>query len=278
MADLANFLKDGKFLMLALDHRGSFKKLMNPDNPDSVTDQMAIDLKGEIINAVKDQMSGVLIDPDFGLPAYVEKTKPFLLPVEKTGYEAKGGERLTKLEYGVPKLMEWGAGGAKILLFFNPYLETAEAQLETGKSVVEECKSRDYPLFLEIVTYEADHEVTMEEREKLVIESLKKFVARNVIPDVFKLEYPGSAVACRTISAILQEHEVPWILLTRGDSFEHFKEQLKDAVSRGAVGFLAGRALWQEVCIMQGEEKQKFLKETLPERFRIISEICTKDR
>jgi tagatose-1,6-bisphosphate aldolase len=278
MADLANFLKDGKFLMLALDHRGSFKKLMNPDNPDSVTDQMAIDLKGEIINAVKDQMSGVLIDPDFGLPAYVEKTKPFLLPVEKTGYEAKGGERLTKLEYGVPKLMEWGAGGAKILLFFNPYLETAEAQLETGKSVVEECKSRDYPLFLEIVTYEADHEVTMEEREKLVIESLKKFVARNVIPDVFKLEYPGSAVACRTISAILQEHEVPWILLTRGDSFEHFKEQLKDAVSRGAVGFLAGRALWQEVCTMQGEEKQKFLKETLPERFRIISEICTKDR
>jgi tagatose-1,6-bisphosphate aldolase len=278
MADLANFLKDGKFLMLALDHRGSFKKLMNPDNPDSVTDQMAIDLKGEIINAVKDQMSGVLIDPDFGLPAYVEKTKPFLLPVEKTGYEAKGGERLTKLEYGVPKLMEWGAGGAKILLFFNPYLETAEAQLETGKSVVDECKSRDYPLFLEIVTYEADHEVTMEEREKLVIESLKKFVARNVIPDVFKLEYPGSAVACRTISAILQEHEVPWILLTRGDSFEHFKEQLKDAVSRGAVGFLAGRALWQEVCTMQGEEKQKFLKETLPERFRIISEICTKDR
>jgi tagatose 1,6-diphosphate aldolase len=137
MADLANFLsKDGKFLMLALDHRGSFKKLMNPQNPDSVTDQMAIDLKGEIINAVKDQMSGVLIDPDYGLPAYVEKTKPFLLPVEKTGYEAKGGERLTKLEYGVPKLMEWGAGGAKILLFFNPYLETAEAQLETGKSVV----------------------------------------------------------------------------------------------------------------------------------------------
>jgi tagatose-1,6-bisphosphate aldolase len=278
MADLANFLKDGKFLMLALDHRGSFKKLMNPQNPEAVTDQMAIDLKGEIINAVKDQMSGVLIDPDFGLPAYVEKTKPFLLPVEKTGYEAKGGERLTKLEYGVPKLMEWGAGGAKILLFFNPYLETAEAQLETGKSVVDECKSRDYPLFLEIVTYEADHEVTMEEREKLVIESLKKFVARNVIPDVFKLEYPGSAVACRTISAILQEHEVPWILLTRGDSFEHFKEQLKDAVSRGAVGFLAGRALWQEVCTMQGEEKQKFLKETLPERFRIISEICTKDR
>jgi tagatose-1,6-bisphosphate aldolase len=239
---------------------------------------MAIDLKGEIINAVKDQMSGVLIDPDYGLPAYVEKTKPFLLPVEKTGYEAKGGERLTKLEYGVPKLMEWGAGGAKILLFFNPYLETAEAQLETGKSVVDECKSRDYPLFLEIVTYEADHEVTMEEREKLVIESLKKFVARGVLPDVFKLEYPGSSVACRTISAILQEHEIPWILLTRGDSFEHFTQQLKDAVSRGAVGFLAGRALWQEVCTMQGEEKQKFLKETLPERFRMISDIVSQEK
>jgi tagatose-1,6-bisphosphate aldolase len=278
MADLANFLIDGKFLMLALDHRGSFKKLMNPDNPEAVTDQMAIDLKGEIINAVKNQMSGVLIDPDYGLPAYVEKTKPFLLPVEKTGYEEQGGERLTKLEYGVPKLMEWGAGGAKILVFFNPHLKTAEAQLETAKSVVDECKSRDYPLFLEIVTYEADHEVTMEEREKLVIDSLKMFINRNIRPDVFKLEYPGSQVGCRTISAILQDQGIPWILLTRGDSFEHFKVQLQEAVSRGAVGFLAGRALWQEVCTMQGEEKQKFLKETLPGRFRIISDIVSQGK
>lgn len=276
MPDLAPFLKDGKFLMLALDHRGSFKKLMNPENPEAVTDQMAIDLKREIINAVKPQMSGVLIDPDYGLQAYVEKTKPFLLPVEKTGYEDKGGERLTKLEYGVPKLIEWGAGGAKILIFFNPHLKSAEQQLETAKQVVEECKSRDYPLFLEIVTYESDHEVTMEEREKLVIESLKKFVALNVIPDVFKLEYPGSAVACRTISAVLQDHGVPWILLTRGDSFDHFKDQLKEAVSRGAVGFLAGRALWQEVCTMQSAEKDHFLNETLPVRFKTISEICTK--
>ena len=102
MPDLAPFLKDGKFLMLALDHRGSFKKLMNPEDEKAVTDQQAIDLKREIINSVKDQMSGVLIDPDYGLPAYNEKTKPFLLPVEKTGYEAQAGERLTKLEYGVP--------------------------------------------------------------------------------------------------------------------------------------------------------------------------------
>lgn len=275
MADVGPFLKNGNFLMLALDHRGSFKKLMNPQNPDAVTDQQAIDLKREIIYAVKDQMSGVLIDPDYGLPAYSEKTKPFLLPVEKTGYEDQGGERLTKLEYGVPKLIEWGAGGAKILLFFNPYLKTAEQQLDTAKQVVDECKSRDYPLFLEIVTYESDHEITMEEREKLVVESVKKFVALDIKPDVFKLEYPGSAVACRTISAVLQDHNVPWILLTRGDTFEHFTEQLKEAVSRGAVGFLAGRALWQEVCTMQGEEKAKFLKETLPERFKIISEICT---
>ncbi len=274
MPDLAPFLKDGKFLMLALDHRGSFKKLMNPSNGDAVTDQQAIDLKREIINAVKPQMSGVLIDPDYGLPAYTEKTKPFLLPVEKTGYEDQGGERLTKLEYGVPKLMDWGAGGAKILLFFNPFLKTAEQQLETARTVVEECKSRDYPLFLEIVTYESDHDITLEEREKIVIESLKMFIKRGIKPDVYKMEYPGSAVACRTISAVLQEDGIPWILLTRGDSFDHFKVQLEEAVSRGAVGFLAGRALWQEVCTMQGAEKEKFLKETLPERFKVISDIC----
>ena len=44
----------------------------------------------------------------------------------------------------------------------------------------------------------------------------------------------------------------------------------------GAKGFLAGRALWQEVCTMKGEEKNKFLKETLPDRFRKVSEIISK--
>ena len=48
--------------MLALDHRGSIKKLMNSLNPESVSDDEVIALKAEIIESLADQFSGVLID------------------------------------------------------------------------------------------------------------------------------------------------------------------------------------------------------------------------
>ncbi|MBI3486501.1 DUF2090 domain-containing protein [Candidatus Daviesbacteria bacterium] len=266
--NLDKFKINNKFLMLALDHRGSFKKLMNPDNPESVSDQAAIDLKSEIIKSVEEQMSGVLVDIDFGLPGF-DKQKPFLLPAEKTGYSDSNGERITQLEKSAADLLNLGAAGVKLLLYFNPSLESAKAQLETAKKVLADAHLNNLPLFLEIVTYEINHHI--EDRESLVLGSLQLFLENEIFPDVFKLEYPGNFEACLKITEILKD--LPWILLTRGVTFDEFVPQLKNATKAGAVGFLAGRALWQEVCTMQGEEKEKFLKETLPERFKTISEI-----
>lgn len=264
--------------MLAFDHRGSFKKLMNPDNPDSVTDEEAIALKKEIIDALRGQFSSILVDEQIGLKAFEPKDVPFLLPIEKTGYENTGGERLTELATSVDALKSAGASGCKILVWFNPYVESAQKQLEISKKVMDDCKALDFPYFLEIRTYDGDREADKmdeAEREKIILESLKMFLRHNIYPDVYKLEYPAGPLACQTISAALQltEREIPWILLTMGSSFDEFVEQLKEASIRGCKGFLAGRAVWQEVCSMQGEEKQQFLKETLPERFKIISDI-----
>src|SRR5687767_12190652 len=112
--NLNQFTKDGKYLMLAFDHRGRFKKLMNPDNSDAVSDQQAIELKHEIIASVQDQMSGLLIDEDYGLDAIasLQHDKPYLLPVEKTGYTDQGGERITEFAVDVKHLKEKGAAGA----------------------------------------------------------------------------------------------------------------------------------------------------------------------
>lgn len=270
--NLDHFKKNSKFLMLALDHRGSFKKLMNPQNPDLIEDYQAIDLKKQITNSVKDQMSGILIDPDFGLAAY-DKSKPFLLPIEKSGYVEDGGQRITEIAYSVNQLKNWGASGAKLLIYFNPYIDSYKRQLETAKKVIEECNQNNFPIFLEIVTYELDHELTLDERPKYIMDSLNLFLNTNVIPDVFKLEYPGNKESCKRITERLGN--IPWIILTRGVTFEEFVPQCKEAAESGCVGFLAGRALWQEVCTMQGEEKQRFLKETLPKRFKTISELVS---
>lgn len=270
--NLDQFKINNRYLMLALDHRGSFKKLMNPENGDSVEDYQAIDLKKQIIDSVKGQMSGVLIDPVLGLPAY-DKSKPFLLPVEKSGYVEDGGGRITEIQYSVEQLKTYGAGGAKLLIYFNPYNDTFAKQLETAKKITDECKAADYPLFLEIVTYETDKEIPLEDRPKYVLDSLKAFINSGVVPDVFKLEYPGSIEACAQVTELVGQ--TPWIILTRGVTFDEFVPQVTEASQSGCVGFLAGRALWQEVCTMQGEEKQKFLSETLPQRFKTIAEISS---
>lgn len=273
--NLDKFTKNGKFLMLALDHRGSFKKLMHPEDPDSVTDEQVISLKNEIIEALKEQFSALLIDETWGLEACHEicRIKPFLLPLEKSGYSHESGERITELEYSVSQIMDMGASGAKLLLYFNPNVESANKQIETAGKVMEECKEYNFPFFLEIVTYQLSYDRSTFDTN-LITPSVKKLIEHGIIPDVWKLEYPGNENASREITNLVGE--APWILLTGGQSFEEFKPQLQDAIKGGAKGFLAGRALWQEVCKLEGDEKEKFLNETLPERFRVVSEIATK--
>lgn len=277
MTNVSQFTSNGKYLMLALDHRGSFRKCLNPDNPELATEGQIIDLKREIIKVLEDQFSGLLIDVEYGLKAYQNRTKPFLLPVEKSGYKEENGERITEVEYSIQQVIDFGAAGAKLLLYFNPYLDCATKQLEIGRFVIQECKQHNFPLFIEIVTYESKLHiggVGTDSITELILGSLKRFISENVVPDVWKLEYPGSLDACRQVTGTVGN--TPWILLTRGDDFDTFKRELEDAIKAGAKGFLAGRALWQEVCRMEGQEKEKFLSETLPERFKAIAEVVRK--
>ena len=273
--DLSKFTKDGKFLMLALDHRGSFKKLMNPQDSESVTDEDIISLKNEIIEALKDQFSALLIDETWGLEACHEvcQIKPFLLPLEKTGYTDESGERITELEYSVQQLKDMGANGAKLLLYFSPDTKSVSKQLEIARDVMKDCRQARLPFFLEVVTYQLIYDRNIVDAN-LVINSVRKFIDNGIVPDVWKLEYPGSLEACQELSNLVGN--TPWILLTGGKSFEEFKPELENAIRGGASGFLAGRALWQEVCTLSGEEKQKFLRETLSSRFAQISEITIK--
>ncbi len=271
--NIDQFCKNGKFLMLALDHRGSFMKLVNPDNPESVTKDVLIQIKSEIISAVKDQCTGLLIDVDYGLPAYSYADKPFLLPVEKSGYTEQSGERITEIEYSAGEIKNLGGAGVKLLLYFNPSLASAEQQLSTAEKVLAECKTIGLPFFLELVVYQPNGPVGTE-RAQLVIDSVRMFVDRQIIPDVFKLEYPGDAQSCQIITELVGS--TPWILLTRGDSFETFLQELEHAVAAGARGFLAGRALWQEGCSMHEEDRRQFFETTLSERFQQIISICTR--
>lgn len=268
-----SFTQNGKILMAALDHRGSFNKLVGP----SVSDDDIINTKEEIIEALYADMSGILVDPKWGLKAYerytqkqnIKSKKPYLLSIEKTGYSEEKGERIAELEYSVEQFKELGASGVKLLLYVNPHLESFSKQLEIARTVLTDCKAHDLPLFLEFLTY------TLEEKSsksELVLESVGEFIEQGVIPDVFKLEFPDNEESCEKLTEMVGD--TPWILLTFGASFDTFKQELKLATQNGCSGFLAGRSLWQDFVQYKGEERKAFFQTTVKERFREIGEIA----
>lgn len=272
MKDTQIFTRDGAYLMLAFDHRGSFVKMMRPEDAGIVTDEEAIEMKKRIIAPLAEYCSGILIDPVYGLPALRKAvpadTLPFLLPLEETGYEGGAENRRSKLTYSAREIKEMGAQGAKLLLYFNANTDasTQTHQVRITQEALKDAHSQDFPFFLEIVTYGEG-----ENSASAILRSVEILKENGIEPDVWKLEFPSDEDGCGKVSKLIGE--TPWILLTRGVKFEVFKEQLKVAAKEGCKGFLAGRGLWQEALELKGEEQEYFLAETMPERFEQLIKI-----
>lgn len=268
MATREAFMKNGRILMLALDHRGSLERMLPLSIPANKRTQAIIDIKQALIASLSPFYTGVLLDSDYGLPAYKNYAKPYLLCIEKTGYTDTHHERLTQLEYTVEALKAKGAQGVKLLLFFHPDAHTADQQIILTKGVYEDCKKHGLPFFLEILNYSLD--ALPYDASVLVPRSVKIFLEHGITADVFKLEFPGSAVSCQEVTRMLGE--TPWILLTKGDTFEGFVRGLTIAAANGARGFLAGRSIWQDFAQLPQSEWKEFFETIVVTRFKEISE------
>lgn len=255
------FTQNNYFFMLALDHRGSFIKLAKSEN-----EQKLIDYKFDIINSLVYQFSGVLIDANYGFKAYTlfnkDILKPFLLPIEKSGFVDSKEGRLNELETNASEIKEKGASGVKLLIYFNKKDKNAKKQIELARVVSEQCKQDGAPLFLEIVHYG---------EAKDVLDTLTIFRQEGISPAVYKLEYPGSEKSCKAITEFLED--TPWILLSRGVTFNEFYDQVYTAAKSGCSGFLAGRSLWQDLFELEGDKRKDFLSQELPNRFKKLKEL-----
>ncbi len=265
--------------MLALDHRGSIAKMLPASiSPDKKTETI-VSIKKMLLASLASQYSGVLFDSEYGLAAYNELQsnadvvrKPYLLCIEKTGYTDTNHERLTNLEYTVDQLKEKGAKGVKLLLFFHPEAHTAQAQVELTKKVYADCQAAGLPFFLEILNYSLDE--LPYDASILVPKSVQIFLDAGITADVYKLEFPGTAEACQRVTSMLGS--IPWILLTKGDTYEGFVKSLKIASANGAKGFLAGRSIWQDFANLPQDQWESFFQTTVAKRFEEICGISVK--
>src|SRR5713101_3163255 len=83
--------REGHFVLCAMDHRGSMRQMLSPNAPEKVSAEELVDFKLELCRALAPESSGVLLDPEFGVPnAIVRNALPgdvgLLISMESTDY------------------------------------------------------------------------------------------------------------------------------------------------------------------------------------------------
>jgi len=267
--------KNGVIGALAIDQRGSLKKMISDNSTKEIGDEGIIHFKELVSEELTPFATSILLDPEYGLSAAKVRDKEagLLLAYEKTGYDATEPGRLPDLlpEWSVKRLKEVGADAVKFLLYYDV---DEDQKINEYKHVFmerigSECVAEDIPFFLEIVTYDAENDdVKSEEYAKVkphkVIKAMKEFSKLQYNVDVLKVEVPvnmnfvegyteGKAIYSKEeASAYFKEQseatELPFIFLSAGVSTKLFQETLIFAKEADSTfnGVLCGRATWKE--------------------------------
>jgi tagatose 1,6-diphosphate aldolase len=290
LQELAN--ASGLFTITALDHRGSLRRALRPDDPKSVDFNTMADYKVKLLNHLAPHSSAILIDPIYGAAralseGHISGTQGFLVSLEATGYDDADGDRVSSTAdgWGVDKIKRMGASAVKLLLFYNPGSSTASQQEDYMAEAAEECKAHDIPFLVEPMTYHivgGPKKGTAEFaklKPEMVIETARKLCPLGM--DVLKAEFPDDPDH-ETDESVMAEHcrqlteaaGIPWVLLSAGVDYDTFETQTRIACENGASGFLAGRAIWQEAPGMPEAEQDKFLSNTSVKRLITLTQIA----
>ena len=259
----------------------------------SVSSQTLTDIKLDIVRSLSDLPSAVLLDPLYSVAQAIADgalagDTGLLVALEDQGYlgDPYNRETASLSGWGVEKARRLGATGVKVLLFYHPDAgEAAEKQENYTQAIIADCQRYELPLFLEPISYPLSPAVKKNsakfaaERRRVVIESARRLGALGA--DVLKVEFPVDATlqpdpvlwadACTELN---DASPVPWVLLSAGEPFETFCQQLIIACQAGCAGFAVGRSVWNEAVTLPSDERARFLSTTARERFKRLADIA----
>lgn len=268
--------EDGIINALAMDQRGSLKKMLNIDSDSLEGDKKIVKFKCEISKILSQVSSGILLDPEYGIKAAEKRAKHsgLIMAYEKTGYDVTQPGRMPDLlaKWSVRKLKNLGVDAIKFMLYYNPddNLDINEKKQAFVERIGDECKAEDIPFFLELVTYDNEiKDVKSKEYAKIkphkVITTTEQFSHPRFNVDVLKLEVPVNQLfvsgytdknevavyskreAMKFYKEQSQATNLPFIFLSAGVTAELFKKELffaKESESN-FNGVLCGRATWK---------------------------------
>ncbi len=280
---------EGAIAVLALDHRGNLRQMLNPTAPDTVSEEQLTGFKLQVVEALAPHATAVLLDAEFGAAQCVASgvlpgKTGLLVSVEATGYTGDPLARRSRLMPGwsVAKAKRMGASAVKLLVYYHPEADTRDEIEALVQQTAQDCLAQDLILFLEPLSYSLDparKKLTTDERRRLVIETARRLTALG--GDVLKAEFPVDyqvdtdesiwAEACSELTAASQ---VPWVLLSASVEYETFLRMVRVACQQGCTGVAVGRAVWQEAARLTGKLREQFLHETAQPRMKQITELC----
>ncbi|HEU5241038.1 MAG TPA: hypothetical protein VFU25_03415 [Ornithinibacter sp.] len=264
---------EGTFAVLAMDQRGTLRRMLAAVDLPDTTDEEIVALKRDMIASLAGSASAFLVDPTFGLPAahQVEGVPPYglLLAAEPASRGTHLGEPTVTLDpaQDAAWVRDSGADGMKFLAQVRADRPvgpdgrdiTAEAR-EAMQALIGDCAAVRVPSVIENLIYPLADEAPLspEARADAIIEAA--VFIDDLKPSLLKLEYPGSPEACKRLASRLT---VPWAVLSAGVSSDEFAKVLRVSCDEGgASGFIAGRAIWKETVAMGHDERVAFLSDT----------------
>ena len=278
----------GQFVILAIDHRSNLRGALDANAPQPLTDEAFIRFKMDVLKNLNEKISGVLIDPTFGIGPGVSQgliagNHGLISPLEVTDYDIHPSkrERVYIENWSVKKIKQVGGSGVKLLLAYNPDAADVQEKYDEVIRIGEQCRYHQIPFFLEPIAYSLDpqQQLSSHEKRQMVVTAAETFSQLPV--DVLKLEFPVHPDEPEQVwlSALEEVNQAsgntPWALLSAGVSYDVFKKQTVFACQAGASGVIVGRAVWTETISLQGEERAIFLKNIARQRMQELADICS---
>jgi tagatose 1,6-diphosphate aldolase len=304
----------GHFTMVALDQRPPlFAAIAKARGikPGEVTFEDMLKAKRLLVEALAEDASSMLFDPNFAVPAAIDilpKKTGLIMTLEEHRVEETPEGRKSRIiaDWSVAKIRQIGADAVKILAWYRPDAghDVREHQKNFVRSVGEDCRRHDIPYVLELLVYPfpdsekytADYVESPDKRADLVIESVREFAHPEYGVDLFKLETPlpaaslpapdGSAAAraaasqFEVIGSICADAGIPWVMLSGGAAPEQFERVLSYSYAAGAQGFLAGRTIWLNAIengFPDGEKVLDALREDGRKRLVRLSKLTARE-
>ena len=243
----------GAYAMVALDQRESLRQMFERTRGTSVGDDVLVDFKRAAAELLAPHASAVLLDTQFGLPAFdaiqdvpscgrILAADLIIAPPGDPSADTAIDESVVPSEAAAR-----GAMALKLLVIWRGE-ENRDACVEKVSRFIASCHEADLPAVVEPIT-RPPRAGGAWDREAALVEAARTL--GELGPDLYKSEVPfqgkgdGAAIVevAQGITAALR---CPWVVLSQGVSIPDYPRAVELSCQGGASGFLAGRAVWSD--------------------------------